>query len=158
VAKYALVARIFLERRDMGDDVRRLYDLVGEESSGGAAGECNPPVDVIETPTTIEILMDIPGVAADSIQMVLSRGTLVIGGRKRPPGCEQREAAFHLVERSFGRFARAVRLSGAFDAGRAHATLSAGELRVVLPRIDERRGKEIRIPIRNSERGTQNSE
>jgi HSP20 family molecular chaperone IbpA len=58
------------------------------------------------------------------------------------------DAAFHLAERGFGRFARAVRLAGAFDAGRARATLNAGELRVVLPRIDERRGSEIRIPIR----------
>lgn len=135
----------------MGDDLRRLFELLGEESAGGAPSECNPPVDVIETAATVEILMDIPGVAAEAIQIVLSRGTLMVGGRKLPPACEHHEAAFHLVERSFGRFARAIRLSGAFDAGRAHATLSAGELRVVLPRIDERRGTEIRIPIRNSE-------
>ena len=42
---------------------------------------------------------------------------------------------------------RAVRLTGAFDAGKATATLSAGELRVILPRIEERRGRDIRIPV-----------
>lgn len=142
----------------MGDDLRRLFDLLGDEPAGATAGECNPPVDVIETATTVEIVMDVPGVPADAIQIVLARGTIVIGGRKLPPACEHREAAFHLVERSFGRFARAIRLAGAFDGGRAQATLSAGELRVVLPRIEERRGKEIRIPIRNPELRTQNSE
>jgi len=33
------------------------------------------------------------------------------------------------------------------DAGRARATLRKGELRVVFPRIEDRRGRQIRIPI-----------
>jgi HSP20 family molecular chaperone IbpA len=41
-----------------------------------------------------------------------------------------------------------LRLAGALDAGRAHATLTAGELHVVLPRIEERRGREVPIPVR----------
>jgi HSP20 family molecular chaperone IbpA len=53
-----------------------------------------------------------------------------------------------VAERVFGRFGRAVRLTGAFDVGRAEATLRAGELRVSLPRIEERRGREHRIPVR----------
>lgn len=104
-------------------------------------------MDVIETPDGIEILMDLPGVAVTAIRLVFSQGTMIIVGRKQPGPCAQREAAFHLAERSFGRFARAVRLNGAFDAGRASATLNSGELRVTLPRIEERRGRDIRIAI-----------
>ena len=70
-----------------------------------------------------------------------------MAGRKLPAPAPTREAAFHLAERSFGRFVRAIRLTGAFDAGKATATLTAGELRVMLPRIDERRGRDIRIPV-----------
>ena len=76
------------------------------------------------------------------------RNTLVIVGHKRPPPASTGSAAFHLAERTFGRFARGVRLAGAFDAGRADATLKAGELRVRLPRIEERRGGELRIRVR----------
>ena len=141
------MARIFLERRDLGEEARRLLDLVEREQAGSAAGECVPPLDVVETATTVEILLDVPGVAADDIQVVFGKGVLVIGGRKLPPGCEHGDAAFHLAERAFGGFARAVRLTGAFDAGRATATLSAGELRIVLPRIEDRRGRELRIPV-----------
>ena len=78
---------------------------------------------------------------------MFSQGTVIIVGRKRPASCAHGEATFHLAERSFGRFARAVRLNGAFDAGRASATLKGGELHVVLPRIEERRGRDIRIDI-----------
>lgn len=145
--EYALVARIFLERRDLGEEARRLFDRLEREHAGGAAGECLPPIDVVETASTVEVVMDVPGVAAEDVEIVFGRGVLVIGGRKQPPGCEHGDAAFHLAERAFGGFARAVRLSGAFDAGRASATLAAGELRIVLPRIEERRGRERRIPV-----------
>jgi len=146
--EYALVARIFLERRDLGDEARRLFDLLaGEQRAGGFAAECAPPVDVIETADAVEIVVDLPGVVRDDVHVVFGRGVVVIGGRKLPPGCEHPEAAFHLAERAFGSFARAVRLNGAFDAGRATATLAAGELRIVLPRIEERRGRELHIPV-----------
>lgn len=144
--EYALVARIFLERRDLGEEARRLLDLL-EREQGGTAGECVPPMDVIETASTVEIVLDLPGINVDDVQVVFGKGVLVIGGRKLPPGCEHGDAAFHLAERTFGGFARAVRLSGAFDAGRAKATLTTGELRIVLPRIEERRGRELRIPV-----------
>jgi len=44
-------------------------------------------------------------------------------------------------------FTRAIGVEGAFDTGRATATLTDGELRIVLPRLAERRGGQIRIPI-----------
>jgi hypothetical protein len=48
-----------------------------------------------------------------------------------------------------------VRLSGAFDAGRARATLSAGELRIVLPKIHDRRGQPRTISIGHDAIGDQ---
>lgn len=142
------VARIHLERRDMPDDLRRILNLLDEGAQeGGPAGECAPPCDVVETAGAIELVMDLPGVALDSLKIVFVRNTLVVAGQKLPAACEHRHAAFHLAERTFGRFARAVRVTGAFDAGAARGRLSAGELRVVLPRIQERRGGEVRIAI-----------
>lgn len=149
--EFPSVARIYIERRDLPEDLQRLFDMIGESPSSEravSAAECSPPLDVIETETGIEILIDMPGVPLEAVQIVCARNVLMIAGQKTPPACEHREAAFHLAERSFGRFARAVRLDGAFDAGRASASLISGELRITMPRIDERRGKEIRIPVR----------
>jgi HSP20 family protein len=144
------VARIFLERRDAGED---LWDWFTEyhrewQAASPAAAECSPPMDVVETATAVEILMDLPGVTLTSVKIVFAQGLLVIGGTKLPARCQHHEAAFHFAERSFGRFARGVRLSGAFDTGQATAMLTAGELRVVLPRIAERRGKEVHVPVK----------
>jgi HSP20 family protein len=128
-------------------DDPRLRQLFESESSYGAPGGCTPPMDVIETSTGVEVLIDLPGVPPSQLTIVFSQGTLIVAGRKLPTSCAHHEAAFHLAERDFGRFVRAVRLSGAFDGGMARASLANGELRVVLPHIQERRGRDIQIEI-----------
>jgi HSP20 family molecular chaperone IbpA len=134
----ATVRRIIIDRRD----VETLGAFAEDEPA-----DSRPPVDVIETAGAIEVVVDVPGVTAASIHITCTDGTLVVSGHKRAPVCEHRQAAFHLAERTFGPFACVVRCEVAVDAGRARATLHAGELRVVLPRINERRGREIPITI-----------
>jgi HSP20 family protein len=135
------MARVYVERRELPAELLRLLDATP------VAAECTPPLDIIETDAAIEAILDIPGVPRDSIEIVFSRNVLLVTGHKLPAACEHRDAAFHIAERSFGRFARAIGVEGAFDAGRAAATLTDGELRIVLPRLAERRGGQIRIPI-----------
>ena len=145
----AFVPRIFLERREMDADLRRLFEQLTGHDAPAHAAECGVSLDVVETGGGIEVVLDLVGVGADDVQVVIARDTLLITGVKRPAACEHHgDATFHVAERVFGRFARAVRLAGAFDAARAEATLRAGELRVTVPRIDDRRGKEHRIPVR----------
>jgi HSP20 family protein len=136
------MARVYVERRELPVELLRLLDV------HPAAAECTPPLDIIETDTGVEAILDLPGVPAAEVEIAFSRNVLLITGRKLPAPCDHRDAAFHIAERSFGRFGRAISVEGAFDAGRATATLVDGELRVLLPRLAERRGAEIRIPIR----------
>lgn len=136
------MARVFLEYRDLPT---HLIHLLEERR---AAAECTPPLDVIETTDAIEVLVDLPGVPAADVDIVFADSVLVVAGQKAVGVCQHDGAGFHMAERAFGRFARAIRVDGAFDAGRASATLTHGELRVVLPRIEERRGTQLRIPIR----------
>lgn len=135
------MARVYVERRELPAHLIRLL----EETR--AAAECTPPMDVVETTAGLEVRLDVPGVAASQIEILFADSVLLITGQKLPAGCEHADAGFHMAERSFGRFARAIQVEGAFDAGRAGATLTAGELLVVLPRIEERRGARIHISI-----------
>jgi len=140
---------LFREARDLADDVRRVFEELERQSAiQGVSGECVPAVDVVETSDAIHIVADLPGVRAEAVRILIKGHVVLIAGEKASPACPARDAAFHLVERGFGRFARVVRLAGAFDASRAEAILRAGELRLVLPRITERRGREIPVPIK----------
>jgi HSP20 family molecular chaperone IbpA len=56
------VARIFLERRDLDDDLQRLFDLLSTtDQPSGAAAECRVLVDVFETAAGIELVVDLVG-------------------------------------------------------------------------------------------------
>lgn len=141
---------LFREARDLADDLRRVFEELEQQSlRRGVSGECVPAIDVLETPDAIEIVVDLPGVRADAVRILIKGGVVLIAGEKEPTACPSCDASFHLVERGVGRFARVVRLAVAFDASRAEATLRAGELRLVLPRIDDRRGQEIPVPIKS---------
>ena len=136
------------EAAALADEARQLLAELDRDVPGAAAlnAECRPSLDVVETSAAIEVVVDVPGVAPDSLRVVLRRQTLLVVGAKLAP-VPDAGARFHLAERSYGRFARAVRLGGAVDGARARAVVAAGQLRVVLPRLDDRRGKVFRIPV-----------
>jgi HSP20 family protein len=133
---------------DLTDDARRLLSEIDREVAGAAAiaADCRPPLDVIETAEALEVLVDVPGVTAESLRVAIRRDTLLVVGAKVAGPIDPR-ARYHLAERSFGRFARVVRLAGVFDAARVRAQVSQGRLRIVLPRIDDRRGQVFSVPI-----------
>ena len=117
------------EAEDLAADVRRLFDDLDRTSQGAPAGTSlhAPALDVIETPSAIEVVVDLPGVAQGDIRVVFKRSALIVAGEKRPPVDACGDAAeFHLVERNFGRFARVVRFDHAINAARARASLSVG--------------------------------
>lgn len=134
---------------DVSDDVRRLFEelataLPPEERA--ASGECRPHVDVLETDRYMEVVVDVPGVSAAALRIAFRNDVLLIVGEKAAPRAAAAQA-YHLVEREFGRFVRAIRLTGAFDAGSARARIENGALSIVLPKITDRRGRVQTIPI-----------
>jgi HSP20 family protein len=137
------------ESGDLADDIRELFqDLASSLSHELRAysGECHPSLDVLESDTTVAIIVDVAGVPPEALRVLYRAGVLLVAGEKAPPPA-QGEQTFHLVEREFGRFARAVRLNGAFDTQDARATLAHGELTIVLPKMSDRRGSGHRIPV-----------
>jgi HSP20 family molecular chaperone IbpA len=142
------------ETRDLAGDLRELFsdlDATLPPEQRVYSGECHPSLDVLETQTAVEVIVDVAGVPAQAIRILFRGDTLVIAGEKAP-GPPAADPTFHLVEREFGRFARAVRLTGAFDVSRARASLTGGELTIVLPRLVDRRGQPHIIPLTTGDR------
>lgn len=144
---------------DLGPEIRRLFDELARsrpERSQTVSGDCVPLLDVFETDRSIEVVLDVPGVPLESLRLVIKAGVVLVVGEKERIERPRGPASFHLVERDFGRFARAVRVHAAIDAAQARARLKDGELRILLPKLPERRGREIAVPIEvdGSDRGT----
>lgn len=140
------------DAEDLAADVRRLFEELERAGHSPHSGSSlhAPPLDVVETAEAVDVVIDLPGVVASEVRLVFKESTLILAGEKHPPGGVRDGSAFHLVERSFGRFARVVRLEHAVDTSKARATLRAGVLRVVVPLLADRRGREIVVPIDTS--------
>ncbi len=143
------------ESRELVDDLRQVFaDLAATlpPEQRAHSGEYHPSLDVVETASAVEIIVDVAGVPLEAVRVLFRDDVLIVAGEKAPPPTTDSEPNFHLLERGFGRFARAVRLSGAFEIGQAHARLVSGELTIVLPRRADRRGHAQAIPINTEAR------
>ena len=137
------------EARELSDDVRELFeDLAANlpDEQRAYSGECHPTLDVLETDEAVEVVVDVSGISSDALRVLFRAGVLLIAGEKAPPRTAE-DQTFQLVEREFGRFARAVRLNGAFNIPHARASVDDGELTIVLPKLIERRDQSHRIPV-----------
>lgn len=136
------------EMPDVTDDVQRLFDELSEAlpPDRAVSGECRPHLDVVETDRHIEVTVDVPGVPPAALRVAFRGDILIVVGEKAAPRTTTAEA-YHLVEREFGRFVRAIRLTGAFDVGSSRAGVANGALSIVLPKIADRRGRARAIPI-----------
>ncbi|HKT78853.1 MAG TPA: Hsp20/alpha crystallin family protein [Vicinamibacterales bacterium] len=137
------------ETADFADDLRRIFDELDRTVPGPPAGECAPAIDVHETDATLEVVIDLPDVDAAAIRVLIKGQTLLVAGRKTPRRGRP-DSSFHLVERGYGRFARTIRLVVPCDTAKAQAELARGELRIHLPKLAERRGQPISVPIRTA--------
>jgi HSP20 family protein len=140
-----------LER--LRSSLRRLFtELLAEDQEVALGpGQWLPLVDLSESPDMITIKVELPGVDADDIRISLVGNLLKVSGQKREDPLNARPICYVCMERAYGSFTRAFNLYWAVDALAAEALLDAGVLTIRLPKLKERRRREIVIPVRVKE-------
>jgi HSP20 family protein len=142
------------ESPELGEDLQGIFEELAarlDPEWRALSLQCHPALDVYEHDASIEVVMDAAGLQSDAVRVVYRAGLILVAGVKLPAPV-QPEPQFHLVEREFGRFHRSVRVSGAFDLPAATAVLQDGELTIVLPKRQERRGVARPIPVTGAPR------
>jgi HSP20 family protein len=120
-------------------EVNRLFDDVA-----GGRGAATPCLNVSETAQAIQVEAELPGVPESQVQVELAGDILTIRGEKR---AQQSDAHYHIVERTYGTFARSVRLPFAPEPDQVKAAFEHGVLTVTLPKAAPR-SRSHRIPVR----------
>jgi HSP20 family protein len=136
-----------LER--MTKDVDRLWDSFFEEHpvrSEELWGGLHPSIDLSETPDEFIVKAEIPGTDPKNIDISLNDGMMTIKGEKRQEKEEKKEN-YHFVERSYGAFTRSVPLPGEVQREKVKASYKDGVLKVILPKSEEARKKEIKVKV-----------
>lgn len=95
-----------------------------------------PLVDVYETQGEIVALADMPGVLTDHVRVELEKGTLTLEGKRLDESGDADKAITYL--RSFA-------VPRSIDADKVSAELQNGVLRVVLPKQDINRPRQIAV-------------
>lgn len=142
-----------LEVQRLRDRVGRLYAALQEATEAESplvSGTWAPPVDVCETETGISIRVELPGVTADEIKIGLTNTKLRIWGEKKRRPNRRKVISYHCSERSFGKFGRIVPLRWTFSRPGASAHISNGVLMIHLPKIEDRRGEEVLIEVKDA--------
>ncbi len=131
--------------------LRREMDRLWEDFFGPGpraprpwAEEWAPAVDVAETPDKLTVKAEVPGIDPKNIDISLVGDVLTIKGEKKSEREETKEN-YHLVERSYGSFSRAIRLPAAVNADKIEARYEKGVLSITCPKKEEVKPKAITI-------------
>ncbi|MHB1011332.1 MAG: Hsp20/alpha crystallin family protein [Desulfobacteria bacterium] len=107
---------------------------------------CQPPSDVVEVDDAVRVVLEIPGVPAASVRVLVQGNRIEVTGEK-PPDFPAGETSFLCLERIFGKFQRAFEVRGSVNLGEVSARMANGILVITIPKVPERRGRERRIPV-----------
>jgi HSP20 family protein len=120
-------------------DLDRLFDEVMRLASREPrAGEHEPPVDVVETEHHVVVLVEVPGIAREELDLAVEGRAVILTGVKRlrsPEGARR----FHGVEREQGRFEHRVELLRPVNSHEGKARLADGVLTISFPKVEEKR-------------------
>jgi HSP20 family protein len=139
--------------------LQRLNRILDEAFAGWAGTEPGTtitstlfaPTDVTETPDSLQIAMEIPGVRSEDVKISLENNVLTIRGEKRQEA-EDTSGRGHRFERSYGSFERTFVLPSTVDPERIEARSGDGILTVTIPKAEQARPREI--PVRASAGGS----
>jgi HSP20 family protein len=94
---------------DLLDEAERLHRQFFRLSASHAGPVWEPPADVFENHEAFVVIVALPGVASDRIQVTLESGELVIRA-ERQLACPQHAGEIHRLEIPYGRFERSIPL------------------------------------------------
>ena len=128
-------------------DIDRVFDAFFGQTD--QARRWVPPVDLVEAEDHFVLKADLPGLSEGDVNIEVQDGTLTISGERKAEH-EQREKGWYRIERSFGRFSRALSLPDGVDPDGIQASFRDGVLEVRIPKPEERKPRRIEIASGNS--------
>lgn len=142
--------------RPTTDLFRPFFEDLMESSWGGRMAGTDllrtPDADVLESKDDIRVMIELPGLRPEDVDITLENNVLTVSGEKRE---EQRQESvdhrWHLSERRYGRFDRSFVLPREVDPERIDARIDNGVLRVTIPKSEKAKPRHIEIHVGDGE-------
>jgi len=122
-------------KRQMTDLQREIQELFSDlwqvpRFSGLRAG-FRPHVDCFRGDTELTVVVELPGVDPDAVELAVAEGNLFLAGRRERPRGEGQ--VYQQMEIDYGTFRRQIALNADVDVTKASASYDRGMLTIVLP-------------------------
>ena len=131
---------------NLRDELNSFFEMPFR-SSFGQAGQLftgwSPALDLYESGDNVVAVVELPGMRKEDIDISLHDGTLTISGERKRESANGEKA--QRTERYVGTFRRSITLPTRVDAGKVGATYQDGILKVILPKAEEAKPKQIKV-------------
>lgn len=104
-----------------------------------------PNVDIYETPESLWLWADMPGVDENSLEVHVADGVLTIDGRVSLQEYDSLSPVY--TEYNVGNYARRFSLSNEIDVDRIQARMTNGVLALELPKAERAKPKRIAVSV-----------
>lgn len=126
------------------DDFQRIVRTFLGDADATLDGTFSPALDVEEDTEGFTLHVELPGVAADNVDVSIEENVLTVSG-KRDFYDDKSTDTFRRVERRFGTFHRAVRLPDRVDPEGIKAAFKDGLLTISVPKAESAKPRRIQV-------------
>jgi HSP20 family protein len=123
--------------------VQQKRELEKEEESTIPARVFLPTADIYETNDALNVVLEMPGVDKNSVDIRVEDGVLKIEGRLDFSKYQGLQPLY--TEYNVGHYSRSFRLSSKIDQNKIAAELNDGVLSLVLPKVEEAKPRTIQV-------------
>jgi HSP20 family protein len=137
----------YRELNALQNSMNRLFDTqFGGRDESLTTGAFVPPVDVYEDEHSIQLKLEVPGIAEKDLDIRVENNTLTVSGERKFEK-DEKEENFHRVERRYGSFSRSFSLPNTVNTEDVKADYEQGVLKIRLAKRQEAKPKQIKVNI-----------
>lgn len=141
-----------IEFLQIQEEINKIFDEILKhlKISSSRIYSFSPNIDVIETKDKVIIIMEATEISPEDVNIHLSGRWLIIEGEKKHQPVEG-NPKFLLLERTFGKFYKAIPIPATINSHTAKAIIEKGLLKIIFEKVTEKRKKSIQIKVVKNE-------
>ena len=132
--------------RSLEDDMESLMERFFGREPAPSEGMWAPVVDVKERKNDVVVKAELPEIDAKDVDITVDGDILTIKGERKSEDKKEDEN-YCYAERSYGSFARSIRLPAAVDEAKTKAGYKNGLLTITLPKKEEEKAKQVKVEV-----------
>src|SRR4029079_8695652 len=123
--------------------VQKKREMESKEENTIPARAFLPNADIYETASNLQVVLEMPGIEKNNIDIRVEDGVLQVRGRLDLPKYSGLQPLY--TEYNVGHYARSFHLSSKIDQSKIAAEMKDGVLSLTLPKVEEAKARTIQI-------------